>query len=201
MPSRASSRSPRLNLRAASLITALAVTLTAGLVFGLGHRSVFVELQITLLILAVTLFCFLSAGLYWGFRPGSKPGYGLFAAGADAGSAMPFTAGDLPDLSGFGDVGGGDDPISCLLSIVGWLVMTVFLLVALTVVAAVLWGVLLALAGALFWLFSQALRQVFAHSRRCRGKLLLSIGYALGFTLLYTGWLFGVMWLARLLIA
>jgi hypothetical protein len=197
MHSRPSLRPRRLNARMVALIAVLIVPLSAGLVFGLGHRSVFVELQITLLVLAASLFCFLSAGLYWGLRLDPQPRRGAFG-GFDNALATPSV--ELPSMGDWGDVGGGDDPISMVLAIIGWIIVSVVLIIALVMFASVLWGVLLALLGALFWLFAQALRQVFVHARRCRGNVLLSTGYALWFTLLYTGWLLGLSWLARFLL-
>jgi hypothetical protein len=47
---------------------------------------------------------------------------------------------------------------------------------------------------AVFWVFNRALRQVFARSRQCHGRLAPSLGYALVFTILYTGWLFALVW-------
>jgi hypothetical protein len=45
--------------------------------------------------------------------------------------------------------------------------------------------------------FYLALRQVFARSRVCRGNLGKSVGYALLYTALYTGWLFALVWIAH----
>ena len=49
---------------------------------------------------------------------------------------------------------------------------------------------------AIYWVLHLALRQVFAHSDDCRSNLPRSLGFATLYTFLYTGWLFGLLFVA-----
>ena len=86
--------------------------------------------------------------------------------------------------------------VSVLLSVVVLIVLA-FLLWFLINVGAV---VVLVLFLALAWVFSRALRQVFRHSRTCRGRLAPSLGYAVLYSALYTGWLFALVHLTHYLL-
>jgi hypothetical protein len=57
---------------------------------------------------------------------------------------------------------------------------------------------------ALYWMFYRALKLVFDKTSVCRGQWMPSLGYALLYTVLYTGWLFlllGTLDVIRLLSA
>jgi hypothetical protein len=105
---------------------------------------------------------------------------------------------ELPDLGGF-DLGiDGDE--GCLGALVGLVlavvvgILLVFVLWILMYLGIVLW---LFLLMAVAWVFYLALRQVFAKSRVCQGNLRASLGHALLYTLLYTGWLFALVFIAQ----
>ena len=179
-------------------ITAVAVFVlgvTAASVFLLGKRSVFAETELTLAIAAAALFVFLTVGLYRGVRVKRKDLPGVPVEGlefADIGQ-------HLPDGIDFSD-GIDGDAEGCVGAIVGLLVaifagiLLILLLWVLLNVGIVVWVFLLA---ALAWVFYLALRQVFARSRACKGKLGPSLGWAAWYTFLYTGWLFGLVWAAH----
>ena len=183
-------------------VTALfVVTVTALSVFLLGKRSIFVETELTLGIVAAALFVFLAVGLYHGVRVRRRDVPTFDAPGvdfADLGNNLPGNLGD-----GVGIPDGLDGDEGCLVAVVGLLLAAlaaVVLLVVLWVVlnlGIVLWVFLLT---ALAYVFYLALRQVFARSRTTRGNLGASLGYALFYTLLYTGWLFAVVFIADALI-
>jgi len=63
----------------------------------------------------------------------------------------------------------------------------------------VLWdtGCIFVVPLAFYWLFSRALRQVFIHAGKCHGRILRSLQYALGYTILYAGWMFALLLLAK----
>jgi hypothetical protein len=168
------------------------IGLTAILVYVLGKRSVFFETELTLGIIAAALFAFLTIGLYHGVRIRRR----------DLPSAtmpeVPTPDFELPDLGGF-DLGiDGDE--GCLAVLVGLVlavivgILLVFALWILLYLGIVLWVFLLM---AVAWVFYLALRQVFAKSRVCKGNLRASVGYALLYTLLYTGWLFALVFIAQ----
>lgn len=181
-------RPPRYPVWTASSIAlagGLAAAVASVSVFLLGHKSFFVETEISMAIVAFGLFVFLAVGLYRGAR---VPQERL--------DMHPGTLPDMPDLGLF-DLVGGDDPVSFILSIVFSIVVSILLALLAWLLLSMLWGLLIVAALAVFHVFNRALRQVFARSEQCRGKLGPSLGYALLYTTLYTGWLFVLAWIVH----
>ena len=196
------------SVKAIAFISAPVVAIIAVLVFFFSRSSVYVELQTTLLIIALCLFVFLTIGLYRGVR--------LERPHKEQPTWTPLTTASStsPDLSAVGDVmriidipevkidlpdvsDAGDDLVGCLVGLVLWVVMSIALVILLPILVQVVWATLFALVLALYWVFYRALRVVFARSRACKGKLLLSTGYGLLYTALYTGWIFVLIWISR----
>jgi len=209
------SRYPIWSARAIALISIPVVVSITVLVFWISYSPAYVELQITLQVIAAVLFAFLTLGLYRGVRlkrPHREPlSFTPLSQSAGASGAQP-SRGDLLEFAArfmaemrpphidldVGDAAGGaDDLLGCLVSIVVWIVASIVLAFLLWLLAQVLWATLFVLIAALYWLFYRALRIVFARSRLCQGRLLLSLRYALVYTMLYTGWMFGLLWLGR----
>jgi hypothetical protein len=210
-------RYPFLSVKAFTFVSMPVAAVIAVLVFWRSTGDFWVELQITLAVIAAALFAFLMLGLYKGVRleqprkdrPVWRPlrnkrgGAGSTfistdTAGDVANVALDIAGSidmpkiDLPDVSD-----SGDDLIGCLLSIVLWIALAVVIVVLLPVLVELAWVVFFVLAAMLYWVFYRALRVVFSHARRCRGKLALSAGYALFYTALYTGWLFAILQISR----
>ncbi len=204
-------RSPLLSVRAFTLVSIPVVIAIALLVFWRSTSPFIVEFQITLYSVAAVLFGFLTAALYKGVRvqrsPADRPVWRSLRnrfkqpkiSADDVGDAVSTVADvassadifDLPDLSG------GDDLLGCLFSIVLWVIVAVLIIILLPIVIELLWAVLFILIAVLYWIFYRALRVVFIQSRECRGNWLRSVGYAGFYTLLYTGWLFVVVQIAK----
>lgn len=186
-------RSPVWSARSIFWLAALDIALTAALVFLLGHKTLFAEVQITLAIVAGALFIFLATGLYCGLRVKRE----TVSVPPPSKRKIELPLGDAVDVgvdsADFSLDATGDE--GCFVAILLWLLVmaAIFLLFWLFET-----GALAALMIAIYWLFSRALRQVFARGRFCRRKFWHSIGYAAGFTALYTGWLFALSWLIRL---
>jgi hypothetical protein len=201
------------------------VTITL-LVFALSNRSVFVESQITLAIISLCLFACLTIGLYQGVRL-ERPGKDELERSvqqfeAERGKANPrwfdflnflFAIGppdplhvqlphvDLPhlDLAGGSD-SGGDDLVGCLVTLVVWIGVMLLIVLLVWLLAQAI-AALPVIVVMLYWVFYRALRVVFARSRSCRGRLLRSMGYGLLYTVLYTGWIFALLWVGRFLLS
>lgn len=189
------------------LLTSIPViVITAILVFWLSNRSIFVELQITLSLIAFGLFIFLTIGLYSGFRleKPAKPNLSPSdVSNPTTSDYVYFPTTDLPkidvNLPEVSDA--GDDVIGCILSIVFWVVVSVGVVFILWLIQQLLVLALPALVFLLYWVFYRALRIVSGKSRICRGRLWLSLGYSLMYTALYVGWLFGVIWIGQYIIS
>lgn len=187
-------RYPVWSVKTITATTLFVVGVTAAPVFLAGKRSIFVETELTLAILAAALFAFLAVGLYRGVRVRRKdlPGTDVKGFGAENMDFSFDNLGSLPDGLDGGDEGCLAVVGALLLAAIAGLLLVLVLWVLINL-GIVVWVFLLAATAYVFYL---ALRQVFAKSRVCRGNLPASLGYALWYTILYTGWLFVVVWVA-----
>jgi hypothetical protein len=188
-------RYPIWSIRAITLTALLGMTISAALVFLIGKKPFFVEMELTGAIIATALFLFLLIGLYRGARIRRKD----LPDATFKSISLPDTAdragdcGTLPDVdcpldTVDGDAGGCLGAIVAILFSIAALFALVFIAWALVNLGAAILPVMFL---AICWVFHRALRQVFAKSRICRGKLGPSLGYAL----LYTGWFFVVVFI------
>ena len=93
----------------------------------------------------------------------------------------------------------GDGLAGVVLSILLWVVMGIVFLLLLLFLEVLFWFSLFILIMMLYWVFFSALKQVFNKAEQTRGNLFLALTYALGYTLLYTGWLFGIVFLSTVI--
>ncbi len=187
---------PVWSVRSVAWLAVVTLAVSGTVIFLAGKRSFIVELEWMLGVVSAALFAMLSVGLYRGVRLREKDAPSAEMRNVDLSDWQPD--GSLPDVDCPLDViDGGDE--GCLGVIVGLLlsVVVLFLLLGFLWVflqfAAI---VLFIMMTAIYWVLHLALRQVFAHSEDCRGKLLRSLGFASLYTMLYTGWLFALLFLA-----
>ena len=190
-------RYPVWSVKTITVLAILVIALTATSVFLIGKKPLFYETELTLAIVAAVLFAFLSVGLYRGVRVKRRDLPGVDAKGVRLGEItehLPDPA-TIPDHIDAGDFGEGYlvSLVGLLLAIVVGAILLVLLWLLLNL-GILLWVFLIA---ALAWVFYLALRQIFAKSRVCKGNLAASLGYALMYTVLYTGWLFALVWAAH----
>ncbi len=173
--------------------------LTLFLVFWLGNSSAWVEWNLALAAVALGLFLLLAGGLYQGVRlarprPADadvRPMMPRRLPLVDAAPALGSIGVELPEMSD-----AGDNLAGCLVTFMLWLAATILITILTWLAIEFLVIVLPALLLGVYWIYYRALRLVFSKSRLCRGRLRLSLGYALLYTFVYTGWLFAVTWLA-----
>lgn len=175
-----------------------AIGIIAALVAGfIPNLNVFARIELTLVVCALVLFGFMSLGLHRGARvkrkhlpsPSYTPSFTAGQVGENVSSVADFTT-DIPI----------DDHFGCLGIIAGFAIWLVLLLFG----GVIIWGMFQlggwAVVGFFFglcWVMYRALRQVFARSRQCQGRLLASVGWSALYTLLYTGWLFALLQLGE----
>jgi hypothetical protein len=186
---------PVWSVKSIAWLSLVTVIVTAAIVAVSGKRSVLVEIEWTLGIVAAALFAMLSVGLYRGVRLKEQDAPSAELQKVDLSDWTPDTG--LPDLDCPLDaVDGGGDELGCLgviagvlLAVVAFVVLTLLLWFFLQVAVIVMFIIM----TAIYWVLHLALRQVFAHSQDCRGNLPRSLGYATLYTVLYTGWLFALL--------
>ena len=144
------------------------------------------------LALGIILFVFMSYGLYKGV--GLKDDFPKYQS-YKTGTFMEYDAAGRFKMP---DTDMGDGLAGVLLSIVLWVVMGIVFLLMLLFLEVLFWFSLFILIMMLYWVFFSALKQVFSKAAQTRGNLFLALAYALGYTLLYTGWLFGIVMLSTM---
>ena len=161
---------------------------------GVGsHRSLFQNSILSTSILAVAFFLFISLGLYFGLKLKENVGNILNK------KRVKMAADKMPLLDGFDfdppAVGDGIGEI--ILSIILWLVITVFFTFLLYILGIFFWVVVLVFTAMLYWIFFRALRLVFKNSRHCKGNLLKSFAFGFFYSFLYIFWIYGIIFLAH----
>lgn len=169
-------------------ITILTVYLT-----GINYnRTLTSNLYLSLGIIASALFVFMTYGLY--------KGIGLID---DFPKIQDFKRGDIietvnPTIDSQ-TVNVGDGISGLILSILLWIGMSILFVVLLIVLEAIFWISIFIILGMLYWIFFRALRFVFSKSQDTKGDIGTSVIYSLAYTILFTGWIFGIVYLTEVI--
>lgn len=156
------------------------------------NRSVSFNLYLSLGIIGTFLFLFMTYGLYQGVGlVDNFPKYKDFKSGD-----MIPNAGEFPDLP---DLDAGDGIAGIIMSLIFWILMSIVVFALLIFLEAFFWFSVFVILTMLYWVFFRALRLVFNKSNTTKGKFGLSIINAFAYTLLYTGWIFGIVYLSVIL--
>jgi hypothetical protein len=153
-------------------------------------RTITANLYLSLSIIGTALFLFMTYGLY--------KGIGLIdnfpeTSNYKTGKILTDT-GITPDIPSI-EVGDGIGGL--LVSILLWIGMTILFFILLIVLEAVFWISIFIILAMLYWVFFRALKFVFSKSEDTEGKLETSALYSFGYTALYLGWIFGIVFLTE----
>ncbi|QCX00463.1 hypothetical protein FGM00_10190 [Aggregatimonas sangjinii] len=152
------------------------------------HRTLTENFYLSTGIISIALFLFMTYGLY--------QGVGLlddFPKIENYKAKTPlFESGNIPTAP---DITVGDGIGGLLVSILLWIGITIFLAILLVLFEAVLWLSVFIILAMLYWVFFRALKFVFNKSVDTKGIWGVSAMYALGYTILYVGWMFGLVYL------
>lgn len=150
------------------------------------------NLYLSLGIIATALFLFMTYGLYRGIGLiDNFPKFRNFKTGdfiANSGTGPTI---ELPSV--------GDGISGLILSILLWIAMSILFVVLLIVLEAVFWFSLFIILAMLYWVFFRALKFVFNKSKDTKGDIGISSVYSLTYTLLYSGWIFGIIYLTEII--
>ncbi len=167
-----------------------ALTLISVYFWGLGqHRTFFENSMISITILSMAFFLFVSIGLYRGINVIHEPHDEKVSPSSKADSL--HTTVDIasnieaPDFD-------GDDLGSILVSILLWIGWAILVAVAVWLFSEVIVVAITSFAGMLYWIFFRALRLVFNNSNQCRGNIWESVRNGAFYTVLYNFWIYGI---------
>ncbi len=153
------------------------------------HRSLYFNAILSTSILSFIFFLFITIGLYRGWKLKDNVGNLL-----DRFDRLPEPSTVLADNPGL-DPGAVDaDGIEgCLFSIISWIIIGVFGTIILWSIGAVLWGMLLAIAGLLYWIIFRAYRLIFKNASSCRNDLFKSLKIGILYSFLYSCWIYAII--------
>lgn len=180
------------------IVSLIVIVVTALTVYFTGinyHRSITTNFYMSLGVIAAVLFLFLSYGLYKGiaiednfpklkgFELKKKLSENIFQG----------------DTSGF-DIGDGigEGIAGVIASIILWIVFSIVLIFLLIVLETVVWFSLALILAMLYWVFFRAMRLVFSKAAETENNLIESISYAFSYTIIYVGWMFGIVYITTL---
>lgn len=175
-----------------------ALTLISVYFWGLGqHRTFFENSMISITILSLVFFLFISIGLYRGVNvvhetdaqekasPAGK--LDLFHNSADLASGIEAPDFDADDLGGI------------LVSILLWIGWAILVAVAVWFFSEVILVAISSFAAMLYWIFFRALRLIFNNSNQCRGNIWESARNGAFYTVLYNFWIYGIFFFLEFL--
>ncbi len=156
------------------------------------NRTVTSNLYLSLFIIGTALFLFMTYGLYKGIGlTDNFPKFREFKTGD-----IISNSGVSPDLPSI-DVGDGIGGL--LMSILLWVGMTILIFVLLILLEAFFWISIFIILAMLYWVFFRALKFVFSKSADTKEDIGISAIYSLSYTVLYLGWIFGIVYLTEVL--
>lgn len=174
-----------------SLVVIFITILTVYLTGENYNRTVRSNFYISLSIIGIALFLFMTYGLYKGIGLiDNFPKYRDFQTGDII--ANSGTSPDIPSVEVGEGIGG------FLLSILLWIGMTILVFLLLVLLEAFFWFSIFVILTMLYWVFFRALKFVSSKSKDTKGQILQSIIYSLSYTILYLGWIFVIVYLAQL---
>ncbi|NRD24880.1 hypothetical protein HNV10_16620 [Winogradskyella litoriviva] len=156
------------------------------------NRNVTSNLYLSLSIIGTVLFLFMTYGLYKGIGlKDNFPKFREFKTGDFI--AQSGTAPDLPSIEVGDGIGG------LIMSILLWIGMTIIIFLLLILLEAFFWISIFIILAMLYWVFFRALKFVFSKSTETKGDIGISAIYSLTYTILYLGWIFGIVYLTEIL--
>lgn len=160
-----------------SFIIILSTSLTILLI---SKKSIYDEIEYIIVAVATILFIFLTIGLYSGVKMRGKP---VAPKLNFLGKAFDFSSGiDGLDF----DFDGG--PLA-------WLFTTIIIVVLFGLFSTIVWALFLILVFIFSWAIYRTVRLVLIKGFLCKGDLRKSALVAAQYTLLYTGWILGIVWI------
>jgi hypothetical protein len=186
------------------LISILVVTITIlGVwLFGVGtNNTVFKNSLESITIISVAFFLFITIGLYKGAK--LKDNLGKITDKFDSKKIRDqISSIDFGIDGGFENIDldiDEDGIIGIIATILLWIAASVLILFAIWIFGNLFWMSILIFMAMLYWLFFRALRLIFKNSKRCKGKISISVFYGFGYTILYNFWIYGILIAIRIL--
>jgi hypothetical protein len=173
------------------------VTVISGFVLIFSKKSIFLELQIVLSIIAFSLFVFFFIALYKGI--GLKNTIDYLQTIKNGNEKFKHFFRRFQDFLSF-DFGSSDLEMP-LIGIIFFIIKIIaatfmFIILFISFSSALIWGILIGFIF-LYYLAFQAFRTVLSKGNKTQNSILKSLGNSLLFTILYTSWLFIILFFVK----
>lgn len=172
----------------ATVVTTCLIVYLTGLT---THRSIIENSFYSLSILSLCFSIFLTTGLYNGLNIVDNLSHKLEVSWRKNKKGGESSFLDLPTVE-TPDVGDGIEGV--IIGILLWILVTILLTALLFFLSTFLWASFIVFTIAIYWIFIRALKLVFSKSAICKDDLFKSMRYGLSYTLLFTGWLYGLIY-------
>jgi hypothetical protein len=180
-----------------AFIATISITILLVYLSGLtSHRSILDNSLISLSILAISFFFFLTFGLYNGLNVYDNYSHKLQLSWKNATKRMPHWGSNFTGTTDIPDVGDGIGGI--IVGVILWIIFTIALVILLILFQAIVWSTFVIIAIAIYWIIIRGLKLIFSKSTECQNDLAKSVTYAFGYTTLYVGWIYGVIYASTL---
>jgi hypothetical protein len=171
-------------------ILVIVLTIFSVWIFSIGkHKTIIENSFISTSILSISFFLFITIGLYKGIK--LRDNVGKLTDQFDSKKIeylkdiTQHSSTDTPDI--------GDGIFGIILSLIFWFLASIIIGYLFFAFGAILWFSILLFMAILYWIFYRALRLVFKKSNECQGNLSKSIQYGIGYTILYSFWIYGII--------
>lgn len=151
------------------------------------HHPVFHNALFSTGAISIVFFTLLSAGLYQGVK--LRDDLGKITDRINFKKLPDWPGIDLPIFDGDGIFG-----------LLAAIILGILALVLLYFLGILVWMLTLLLCALLYRIFFRGLRYVFRHGSRCKGQLNYSVLYGIGYTVLYSCWIYGIIFALHYLV-
>lgn len=182
-----------INSRTVFLSTVIVAALIMLLVYLTGlenHRSLYRNSLITTTVLLIVFFCFIATGLYRGWK--LKDTLGNFWNHFSK-LKKPKRSYDVSVDGGLEGLEVAEGVEAFVIVIIVWVLVALFGTIFFWFIGAFFWGIILVMAGLLYWIIFRAFRLIFKHSPACKGDLIRSVRIACIYSVAYVCWIYAVI--------
>lgn len=175
----------------ATIITTVLLVFLTGLP---SHRSILDNTLLSVSIHGLCFFVFITFGLFTGLNVYDNFSHKLELKWNKSKKSGPDLFIEIPSFDP--DIGEGLEEI--LVGILLWFLFTIAMFVLMFVFSTIVWVSSILLIIAIYWLMIRGLKLVFSKSTECENNFPKSFAYAFGYTVLFVGWLYGIVFVTTL---
>ncbi len=178
----------------AFIVSIFTTFLTFGILYLFSDFNLYNNLYITISILTILFFVFISSSLFYGIRI-LNYGERIKLKFSFIERLANFSFIDVSEMNVDFDLELG--PLGIIISIILWLLISLIVSYIFISLAIAVFELILLIVIMIYWLFYRSILLVFRYSKKCYRNLSCSIKYGLLYSFLYSGWFYGIIYMAQ----